>query len=87
MMFSNVAASMPHVKAGRLRALAVTGPERAPGAPGVPTVAESGLPGYEAGTWIGPVAPAGTPREILARINAEAAKVLASPDARQRLHD
>jgi tripartite-type tricarboxylate transporter receptor subunit TctC len=87
MMFSNVSAAMPHVKAGKLRGLAVTSPERQAAAPGVPTVAESGLPGYEVQTWLGLVAPAGTPREILARLNAEVAKAVARPDVKQRFAD
>jgi tripartite-type tricarboxylate transporter receptor subunit TctC len=87
MMFSNVSAAMPHVKAGKLRGLAVTSPDRQAAAPGIPTVAESGLPGYEVQTWLGLVAPAGTPREILARLNAEVAKAVARPDVKQRFAD
>jgi tripartite-type tricarboxylate transporter receptor subunit TctC len=85
MMFSNAPAAMPHVKAGNLRGLAVTSAERVAVAPGVPTVAESGLPGYEAQTWFGLVAPAATPREIVARLNAEILRVLAHPDVKERL--
>jgi tripartite-type tricarboxylate transporter receptor subunit TctC len=85
MMFSNVSAAMPHVKAGKLRGLAVTSAERVPVAPGVPTVAASGLPGYEAQTWFGLVAPAGTPREIVSRMNTEVVGALAQPDVKERL--
>jgi tripartite-type tricarboxylate transporter receptor subunit TctC len=68
-----------HIKSGRLRALAVGSDKRVPLLPDVPTVAEAGLPGYEATVWWGLVAPAGTPREIVARLNAESNKALADP--------
>src|SRR6266850_4195487 len=64
-MFSSLVAIVPHIRAGRLRALAVTGRRRTPLLAEVPTLAESGLPGYEAGSWYGILAPAGTPREII----------------------
>jgi tripartite-type tricarboxylate transporter receptor subunit TctC len=83
-MFSNVTASNPHVQAAKLRALAVTGLERTPAVPGVPTLAESGLPGFEVVGFFGVMAPAGTPREIVARLNGEIAKILARPDTRER---
>ena len=78
-MFSNVTASNPHVQAGKLRALAVTGLERTPAVPGVPTLAESGLPGFEVVGFFGVMAPAGTPREIVARLNGEIAKSSPAP--------
>jgi tripartite-type tricarboxylate transporter receptor subunit TctC len=84
MMFSNVTASMAHVQAGKLRALAVTGPARTPAVPGMPTMGESGLPGFEVVGFFGVLAPAGTPREIVARLNSEIAKVLARPDIKER---
>lgn len=83
-MFSNVTASNPHVQAGKLRALAVTGRSRTPAVPGVPTLDESGLPGFEIIGFFGVMAPAATPRPIVARLNAEIAKVLARPDTRER---
>ena len=84
MMFSNVTASMAFVQAGKLRALAVTGPTRTPAVPGMPTMGEAGLPGFEVVGFFGVLAPAGTPREIVARLNSEIAKVLARPDIKER---
>jgi tripartite-type tricarboxylate transporter receptor subunit TctC len=72
-------------KAGRLHLLAVTGAKRSSAMPDVPTVAESGLPGFEASNWFGLMAPAGTAPEIVARLNAETAKALQSPDLREKL--
>jgi tripartite-type tricarboxylate transporter receptor subunit TctC len=80
-----VPAAAPHVKAGKLRALAVIAPQRLPALPDVPTVAEAGLPGFEVTTWYGILAPAGTPRPIVARLNAELVKVMQSPEMKQRL--
>jgi len=77
--------ALAHVKAGKLRALAVTGAKRAAPLPEVPTMAEAGVPGYEATAWFGYLAPAGTPREAIDRLNAEIAKALESPDVRDRL--
>jgi tripartite-type tricarboxylate transporter receptor subunit TctC len=81
--FSTVVSSLPHVKSGRLRGLAVTSAKRTPAAPDFPTVAESGLPGYEAVSWYGLLAPAATPRDIIARLNAETVRALRLPDVRQ----
>jgi len=78
---------MPHVKGGRLRAIAVTGAQRSPAAPDVPTVAESLLPGFEATAWYGALTPAGTPRAIVTRLHSEFAKALALPDVKQRLEN
>jgi len=78
-------ASATHVKSGKLRALAVLGKERYPGLPEVPTAAESGMPEFEVDTWYGVLAPAGVPREIVARLNAELTKIMQSPDMRERL--
>jgi tripartite-type tricarboxylate transporter receptor subunit TctC len=83
-MFSNVTASNPHVQAGKLRALAVTGRSRTPAVPGVATLDESGLPGFEVVGFFGVMAPAGTPRAIVARLNGEIAKILARPETRER---
>ena len=80
----NVTSVLPHVTAGRLRALGVTGPRRIPFAPDIPTVAEAGVAGYEITAWGGYVAPAGTPGTIVARLNAEINKVIASPAIRDR---
>jgi len=76
---------VPHVKAGRLHLLAVTGAQRSSAMPDVPTVAESGLPGFEASNWYGIMAPAGTPPEIVNRVNAETARALQDPDVRKKL--
>ena len=83
-MFTNVTASSAQVQSGKMRALAVTGPQRAPAVPGVPTLAESGLPGFEVVGFFGVMAPVATPREIVAQLNAEIGKVLARPDIRER---
>jgi tripartite-type tricarboxylate transporter receptor subunit TctC len=81
-MFSDFLVALPQVEAGRIRALAVTSARRHPLMPNVPTVAESGYPGFEALSWQGLFAPAGTPREVVERLNAETQKALASPDIR-----
>lgn len=78
-------ASATHVKTGKLRALAVLGKERYPDLPDVPTAAESGMPGFEVDTWYGVLAPAGVPREIVARLNAELTKIMRASDMRDRL--
>ena len=80
-----VPAAAPHVRSGRLRALAVIAPQRLPALPDVPTVAEAGLPGFEVTTWYGILAPAGTPRPMIARLNGELVKVMQSPDMKERL--
>jgi tripartite-type tricarboxylate transporter receptor subunit TctC len=74
---------MPYVKAGKLRALAVTSPQRVAALPEVPTIAESGLPGYEYEAWTGICAPAGTPKEIIVRLNAELVKILRTAETRE----
>jgi tripartite-type tricarboxylate transporter receptor subunit TctC len=84
MMFSNPAAVMAQVQAGKVRAIAVTALERTPAVPGVATLAESGLPGFEVLGWFGVVAPAGVPRDLLTRLNGEIAKVLARPDIKEK---
>ncbi|MBI3935384.1 MAG: tripartite tricarboxylate transporter substrate binding protein [Betaproteobacteria bacterium] len=76
---------LPQVKAGRLRGLAITSARRSPAAPELPTVAESGVPGYEAGTWFGLIAPAGIPREIVTRLNATITRIEQTPEIRDRL--
>ena len=81
--FAGIPNVMPHVKAGRLRALAVTTPQRSPDLPDVPTVAEAGVPGYEATLWLNISAPASTPAEIVNRLYTETAKVLQDPEVQQ----
>ena len=84
-MFDNLPSALPQIKAGKLRAIAVTSLKRAPVLPDIPTISESGLPGFEASSWFGVLAPAGTPAAIVARINAEVNKWLQSADAREKL--
>lgn len=83
--FDNIAAALPQAKSGRVRALAVTTATRSPQAPDVPTVSESGLPGFEYHTWFGLWAPSATPRPIVEKLNAEVLKALATPEVRERL--
>jgi tripartite-type tricarboxylate transporter receptor subunit TctC len=84
-VFATPASSGAHIRAGKARALAVTGRTRSPAFLDVPTIAESGFPGYEATNWYAYVAPARTPKEILARWNQELVKVLSAPDVREQL--
>jgi tripartite-type tricarboxylate transporter receptor subunit TctC len=84
-MFDNLPSSLALIKGGKLKALAVTSLERSSALPDVPTVAESGLPGFEASSWFGLLAPAGTPKEAIAKINGEVAKWLATPEAKEKL--
>jgi tripartite-type tricarboxylate transporter receptor subunit TctC len=84
-MFSNFTAALPHIKSGKLRALAVTGEQRTPSAPEIPTVIESGLKGYTVTSWYGLVAPAHTPQPVVAKLNSEIAKVLKQPGIKDRL--
>jgi len=83
--FGNIFALVPQVKSGRLKAIAVTGAQRSSALPDVPTVAESGLPGFEAAGVHGLLAPAGTPRRIIDRLNAECVAILRSPEVRAQL--
>jgi tripartite-type tricarboxylate transporter receptor subunit TctC len=85
MMFNNLAPSIAQVKSGRLRALAVTGEQRSPAAPGVPTMAEAGYPGVVFTLWVGVLAPAGTPADIIAKLNAEVVRSAQSREVRERL--
>ncbi|HTE14480.1 MAG TPA: tripartite tricarboxylate transporter substrate binding protein [Burkholderiales bacterium] len=80
-----VQVALPQVRGGRLRALAVTSEQRLPAVPEVPTVAEAGVPGFEAVSWQGVVVPAGTPRAIVSRLHVEIAKALQAPEVSQRL--
>ena len=86
-MFDNIVALLPHFKSGKLRALAVSSLKRHPQLPDVPSLSEAGVKDFEAVAWFGLLAPPGTPRDIVARLNAEIVKVLAVPEIRQRLID
>ena len=85
--FAGVPNALAQLPAGRLRALAVTTAKRAPQLPDVPTMQEAGVAGYEASVWLALLAPAGTPRDIVGKLNTEVAKVLNAPDTRKALHD
>jgi tripartite-type tricarboxylate transporter receptor subunit TctC len=87
LMFDNIPSSLPHIKAGKLRALATTGAKRDPALPDLPTIAEAGVPGYESGVWFGLMVPAATPKEIVARLNAEAVKGANAPEFQKRMKD
>ncbi|AVS66109.1 tripartite tricarboxylate transporter substrate binding protein [Paracidovorax avenae] len=84
-MFDNMPSAIQHVRSGKLRAIAVTTAKRSPELPDVPTIAESGVPGYEATSWFGMFAPAATPAPVVAKLNATIVKVLAQPDIRKKL--
>jgi tripartite-type tricarboxylate transporter receptor subunit TctC len=83
--FDNLPSSMPHIKAGKIRPIAVTTRERWPNAPEIPTIAESGVPDYEVSAWFGLLAPAGTPMPIVEQLQAEVAKVLQVPEMKTQL--
>jgi tripartite-type tricarboxylate transporter receptor subunit TctC len=85
LMFPNLVNTLPHVKAGKLRALGVTGPKRTTAAPDIPTISEAGLAGYSVTSWYGAMVPAGTPQAIVGQLNAEIARVLNAPDVKDKL--
>ena len=85
MMFDNMPSVLAQVKGGKLRAIAVTTRERSPALPEVPTIAESGLPGFDASSWFGIFAPAGTPKDIVAKLSAAVAKSLHTTEMKERL--
>jgi tripartite-type tricarboxylate transporter receptor subunit TctC len=85
MIFDNMPSALPLVQKGELKAIAVTSAHRSPAAPNIPTIAESGLPGFEATSWFALLASPGVPREVQMRINAETLKVLAMPDVKDKL--
>jgi tripartite-type tricarboxylate transporter receptor subunit TctC len=87
MSFDTVTPVLAHIKAGKLRALAVTTGKRSSALPDVPTLAEAGLKGLDIGTWFGLLAPTGTPREIVARLSAESMKIIQSPEFRKRMEE
>ena len=84
-MTPSILSGLPHIKSGRLRGLGVTSAKRAGGVPDIPTIAEAGLPGYEAVQWFGLLAPAATPREIVTRLHTETVRALQAADVRNRL--
>ena len=82
--FSGMAQGLPHIRTGRVRALAVTGGKRAPSAPDVPTMIEAGVPGYEHVLWNAVLVPAATPKDVIARLDAELVKAVSQPDVREK---
>jgi tripartite-type tricarboxylate transporter receptor subunit TctC len=84
-MFAAIVPVQPHIKSGRLRAIAVSSLKRAIAAPDIPTVAEAGLPGFEYVGWYGVLAPAGTPQPVIDRLHAEFVQIVRAPDMRERL--
>lgn len=84
LMFSNLLTGLPHLRTGRLHALAISSGKRSPQAPELPTVAESGLPGYDLTPWYGMLAPAGTPRAIVSKLHGEIVRILESPEMKAR---
>jgi tripartite-type tricarboxylate transporter receptor subunit TctC len=82
--FPTIPSALPHVRSGKLQALAVTSAQRTNAMPDVPTIAESGLPGYEASSWYAVLAPAGTPAPLVARMQQAIAQALEAPDMKQR---
>ena len=85
LMFDNIVAAMPHIKAGALKAIAVTSAQRSPSLAHVPTVAESGIAGFEAVSWIGALVPVGTPKDIVDKLHTDFVAVLRMPDIQERL--
>jgi tripartite-type tricarboxylate transporter receptor subunit TctC len=85
LLFDQMATAVPHVRAGKVKALAVSTRARSPAMPNVPTVDESGLPGYETSAWFGMIGPAGMPRELVDRIQADLAQALTDPQTKERL--
>ena len=84
--FDSMQSTIPYIRAKRLRPLGIAAAKRSPAAPDIPTVAEAGVPGFESGSWYGLLAPANTPREIIAKLHAEVVKALNTPDMRERLN-
>ena len=87
MMFDNIPSSLPHIKAGKLIALATTGAQRDPALPDLPTIAEAGVAGYESGVWFGLMVPAATPKDVIGKLNAAALQATKSPEFQKRMHD
>jgi tripartite-type tricarboxylate transporter receptor subunit TctC len=84
MIFSSIPAALAQIKSGRMKALAVSTLQRSSALPDIPTLNESGLPGYDAASWYGLFAPAGTPKKIIAALSAEVVKIMRVPDVRER---
>ena len=84
LMFDQIFTTLPHIRSGKLRGLGVTTEQRSPAAPEIPTIAEAGVPGYNITTWHGLLAPAATPKDIVARLAAETAKALQSADLKEK---
>ncbi|MBL8310497.1 MAG: tripartite tricarboxylate transporter substrate binding protein [Burkholderiales bacterium] len=84
-MFDNAPSVMPHIRGGKLKAIAVTSSTRTPALPNVPTIAEAGLPGFEASSWFGLLAPAGTPKDIVDKVSTQIQRMLQTPEMRERL--
>jgi tripartite-type tricarboxylate transporter receptor subunit TctC len=87
MSFDTVTPVLPHIKSGRLRALAITTAKRSSALPAVPTLAESGLAGFDIGTWFGVLAPVATPKDVVARLSSEMMKIIQSPEFKKRMDD
>jgi tripartite-type tricarboxylate transporter receptor subunit TctC len=87
MMFDNIPSSLPHIKSGRLRAIATTGAKRDPALPDLPTIAEAGVKGYESGVWFGIMVPAATPRDIVMKLNTAAVQATKAPEFVKRMTD
>jgi len=86
MTMTGAPAVMPHVQSGRIRALGVSSPQRIPALAQIPSVAEAGVPGFDATQWYGVVAPAGTPKDVVAKLNAEIRKIMQSKEMLDRLN-
>ena len=86
-MFDNIPSALPHIKSGKLKAIATTGARRATALPDLPTIAEAGVPGYESGVWFGLVVPAGTPKDIIDKLNADTRKAMQLPEFQKRMTD
>jgi tripartite-type tricarboxylate transporter receptor subunit TctC len=87
MMFDNIPSSLPHIKSGKLHAIATTGAKRDPALPDLPTIAEAGVPNYESGVWFGIMVPAATPKDVIAKLNAAAMQATKAPEFVKRMHD
>jgi tripartite-type tricarboxylate transporter receptor subunit TctC len=87
MMFDNIPSSLPHIKSGKLIAIATTGAKRDPALPDLPTMAEAGVKGYESGVWFGLMVPAATPKDVIAKLNAAAVEATKAPEFVKRMKD
>ena len=87
MMFDNIPSSLPHIKSGKLIALATTGAKRDPALPDLPTMVEAGVPGYESGVWFGMMVPTATPKDVIGKLNAAAVQATKAPEFVKRMHD